>query len=73
MTLLSQFLGFLEWIEKAQAFFHFLSQPVGFCSAIAVCLYFPIHLLGCDQLSATTLSCTVALTLFCLLEQQPTF
>lgn len=73
MTLLSRFLEFLKWLENAQDFFHFLSQPTGFCGAIALLLYCPIQLLGCDQLSATTLSCTIALALFCLLERRPDF
>ncbi|MEL6937845.1 MAG: hypothetical protein AAFO84_01485 [Cyanobacteria bacterium J06598_1] len=73
MTLLSRFLKFLEWLDSLQAFFHFLSQPTGISAAAALLLYFPIQLLGCDSFSATTLSCTVALTLFCLLEERPTF
>ncbi|MEL7226452.1 MAG: hypothetical protein AAF810_25350 [Cyanobacteria bacterium P01_D01_bin.36] len=69
MTLLSQFLKLLEWVESTQEFFHFLSQPVGLSSVSALLLYCPIYLLGCDGLSAATLSCSVAMTLFCLLEQ----
>ncbi|MEM9091235.1 MAG: hypothetical protein AAGC93_21155 [Cyanobacteria bacterium P01_F01_bin.53] len=69
MTILSRFLKFLEWLENAQEFVHFLSQPIGLSAAIALCLYCPFQLLGCDYLSAATLSGTVALTLFCLLER----
>ena len=69
MTLLSKFLKFLEWVESAQDFFHFLMQPTGISAVTALLLYCPIQLLGCDSLSATTLSCTIALTLFCLLER----
>jgi len=69
MTLLSQFLKFLEWLENGQDFFHFITQPTGLSATTALLLYCPLHLLGCDSLSATTLSCTVALTLFCLLER----
>ena len=69
MTLLSRFLKLLEWVERGQDFVHFLSQPTGLSAAAALLLYFPIQMLGCDGLSATTLSCTVALTIFCLLER----
>lgn len=69
MTLLSRFLKFLEWIEQGQDFVHFLSQPTGLSAVTALLLYCPLQLLGCDSLSATTLSCTIALTLFCLLER----
>ncbi|MGC1307060.1 MAG: hypothetical protein WA885_07510 [Phormidesmis sp.] len=67
MTILSRFLKLLEWLETTQGFFHFLSEPVGLSAATALCLYFPIQQLGCDSFSATTLSCTVALAVFCLL------
>ncbi len=69
MTLLRRFLKLLEWVESTQEFFHFLSQPTGFSAVVALLVYFPIQALGCDGFSATTLSCTVALTLFCLLER----
>ncbi len=69
MTLLRRFLKLLEWMESTQDFFYFLSQPAGLSVVAALLLYFPIQLLGCDRLSATTLSCTVALTLFCSLER----
>ncbi|MEL6555101.1 MAG: hypothetical protein AAFQ63_16795 [Cyanobacteria bacterium J06621_11] len=69
MTLLRRFLKFLEWLESAQDFVHFLTQPTGISATAALLLYCPIQLLGCDSLSATTLSCTIALTLFCLLER----
>ncbi|MEM6869228.1 MAG: hypothetical protein AAGB19_02595 [Cyanobacteria bacterium P01_F01_bin.3] len=69
MTLLSKFLKFLEWLESTQEFFHFLSQPAGISTLAALFFYCPIQLMGCDSLSAATLSCTVALTLFCLLER----
>ena len=74
MTLLSQFLKLLEWLEAGQDFVQFLSQPTGFSAAIALCLFFPIQILGnTSSLTAATLSCTIALTLFCLLEEKPTF
>ncbi|EDX87689.1 hypothetical protein S7335_5399 [Synechococcus sp. PCC 7335] len=69
MTLLRRFLKLLEWLESTQDFFEFLRQPTGLSAAAALLLYFPIQALGCDGFSATTLSCTVALTLFCLLER----
>ena len=69
MTLLSRFLKLLEWLESVQDFVHFLTQPTGLSAVTAICLYCPIHLLGCDSLSATMLSCTAALTLYCLLER----
>jgi len=69
MTLLSQFLKFLDWVESTQDFFHFISQPTGLSTLAALFVYVPIQLLGCDSFSAATLSCTVALTLFCLLER----
>jgi len=69
MTILRRFIKVLEWLETTQDFYHFLSQPVGLSGAIALCLYFPIQVLGCDGIAAATLSCTVALTLFCLLER----
>lgn len=74
MTLLSQFLKLLEWLEAGQDFVQFLSQPTGFSAAIALCLFFPIQILGdTSSLTAATLSCTTALALFCLLEEKPTF
>ena len=74
MTLLSKFLKLLEWLEAGQDFVQFLSQPTGFSAAIALCLFFPIQILGnTSSLTAATLSCTTALTLFCLLEEKPTF
>lgn len=69
MTLLNRFLKFLEWIETTQEVFDFLSQSTGLSVILALCLYFPIQVLGCDAPTAATLSCTVALTLFCLLER----
>ena len=69
MTLLRRFLKFLEWLESAQDFFHFLTQPVGISAVTALLLYCPIQLLGCDSLAAATLACSVAMTLFCLLER----
>jgi len=73
MALLNQFLKLLEWLETAQEFFFFLGQPVGYSMATALCLFFPIQILGnCDSLTAATLSSTAALTLFCLSEK-PTF
>ncbi|MEO1620104.1 MAG: hypothetical protein AAFU53_03620 [Cyanobacteria bacterium J06632_3] len=69
MSLLSRFLHLLEWLENAQDFFYFLSQPTGIAATAALLLYCPIQLLGCDSFSATTLSCTIALTIFCLLER----
>ena len=74
MTLLRQFLKLLECLETAQDFVHFLAQPTGFSAAIALCLFFPIQILGdTSSLTAATLSCTVALALFCLLEEKPNF
>ncbi|MBE9059926.1 hypothetical protein [cf. Phormidesmis sp. LEGE 11477] len=69
MTLLRRFLKLLEWLESTQDFFEFLGQPTGLSASAALLLYFPIQALGCDSFSATTLSCTIALTLFCLLER----
>ncbi|MEL6489020.1 MAG: hypothetical protein AAFV85_27480 [Cyanobacteria bacterium J06634_6] len=69
MTHLNRFLKILEWLEGAQDFFQFLTQPVGLSTTAALLIYCPIQLLGCDSLSAATLSCTIALTLFCLLER----
>ncbi|MGD1897637.1 MAG: hypothetical protein ACFB16_11880 [Phormidesmis sp.] len=69
MILLSRFLKFLEWLENSREFFYFLSEPTGLSAIAALLLYCPLQLLGCDSLSATTLACTVALTLFCLLER----
>ncbi len=73
MAILDQFLKLLEWLETTQEFFFFLSQPVGYSTATALCLFFPIQILGgCDSLTAATLSSTAALALFCLSEK-PTF
>lgn len=69
MIILRRLIKLLEWVEGGQDFFHFLAQPTGLCATAALCLYFPIQILGCDSLSAATLSCTVALSLFCLLER----
>ncbi|MGB3769361.1 MAG: hypothetical protein WA947_22615 [Phormidesmis sp.] len=74
MALLSQFLKLLEWLETAQDFVYFLSQPAGFSGAIALCLFFPIQFFSStSSLTAATLSCATALTLFCLLEEKPIF
>lgn len=74
MTLLRQFLKLLEWLETAQDFVHFLAQPTGFSAAIALCLFFPIQILGdTSSPTAATLACTIALTTFCLLEDKPKF
>lgn len=73
MTILSRFIKLLEWLETAQDFFLFLTQPVGFSLASALCLFFPVQILGgCDSLTAATLSSTAALALFCLSEK-PSF
>ena len=69
MALLNRFLRLLEWVEKGQNFIHFLSQPTGVSTAAALLLYGPFLIMGCDSISAATLSCTAALTLFCLLEK----
>jgi len=69
MTLLNRFLKLLEWLDSTQEFVHFLTQPTGLSATAALLLYCPIQLLGCDGFSAATLSCTVALTIFCLLER----
>jgi hypothetical protein len=68
MTLLSQFLKLLEFLETAQESLEFLTQPIGLSGVLAICLYFPIQTLGCDAPSAATIACTAALTLYCLLE-----
>lgn len=69
MIILRRFIKFLEWLETAQDFCHFLAQPTGLAATAALLLYFPIQILGCDRLSAATLSCTIALALFCLSER----
>jgi len=69
MTLLSRFLKLLEWLEAGQEVVNFLTDSIGLSAVLALCLYFPIQSLGCDAASAMALSCTAALTLFCLLEQ----
>lgn len=69
MTHLNRFLKILEWLESTQDFVQFMTQPTGLSATAALLLYCPIQMLGCDSLSAATLSCTVALTLFCLLER----
>ncbi|MEM9904652.1 MAG: hypothetical protein AAF921_06485 [Cyanobacteria bacterium P01_D01_bin.44] len=69
MTILDQFLKLLKFLEAGQDVFEFLTHPMGLSAVLAVCLYFPIQILGCDAPSAAALSCTVALTLFCLLER----
>lgn len=69
MALLRRFIKLLEWLETTQDFIYFLTQPVGLSTLTALLSYYPIQLLGCDSLSAATLSCTLALTLFCLLER----
>ena len=69
MTLLSRFLKLLEWLEAGQDVVNFLTDSIGLSAVFALCLYWPIQSLGCDVPSAMALSCTAALTLFCLLEQ----
>lgn len=69
MTLLNRFLKLLEWLEAGQDLVNFLTDSTGLCAVLALCFYFPIQALGSDAASAATLSCTAALTLFCLLEQ----
>ncbi len=69
MTILRRFIKLLEWVESTQDFVHFLGEPTGLSAVVALCLYFPIQVLGCDSISSATLSCTVALTLFCLRER----
>ncbi|MEO1591006.1 MAG: hypothetical protein AAFU71_06910 [Cyanobacteria bacterium J06632_22] len=69
MTLLNRFLKLLEWLEAGQDVIAFLTDSMGLSAVLALCLYFPIQSLGCDAVSAATLSCTAALTLFCLLEK----
>ncbi|MBE9076585.1 hypothetical protein IQ241_04620 [Romeria aff. gracilis LEGE 07310] len=69
MSILNQFLKFLEWLEAAQTIFDFLTHPIGLSAVLAVCFYFPMQILGCDAPTAATLSCTTALTMFCLLER----
>ena len=73
MAILNQFIKLLEWLETVREFLFFLSQPVGLSLVSALCLFFPIQILGnCDSLTAATLSSTAALALFCLLEE-PSF
>ncbi|MEM1251482.1 MAG: hypothetical protein AAGI69_03535 [Cyanobacteria bacterium P01_H01_bin.21] len=69
MTLLNRFLKLLEFLEAAQSAFEFLTDPVGLSGVLAICLYFPMQSLGCDAAAAATLSCTAALTFFCLVEK----
>ena len=69
MTILRRFIKFLEWLETTQEFVDFLVQPTGISALAALLLYYPVQVLGCDALSAATLSCTLALTIFCLLER----
>ncbi|MEO0457668.1 MAG: hypothetical protein AAF152_13975 [Cyanobacteria bacterium P01_A01_bin.114] len=66
MAILNQFLKLLEFLEEA---LEFLTHPMGLSAALAICLYFPIQILGCDAPSAGMLACTAALTLFCLIER----
>ena len=73
MTILSQFIKLLEWLEAAQDFILFLIQPTDLTILVALCLFFSVQFLyGCDSPTAAVLSSTAALTLFCLLEK-PTF
>lgn len=69
MTLLDRFLRLLEFLEAAQDVVEFLTDPIGLSGVLAICLYFPIQSLGCDVSAAATLSCTAALTFFCLVEK----
>ena len=69
MTILSRFLKFLEWLESIQAFLHFLTEPVGLSMSATLLFYFTIQHLGCDILSAMTLSLSLAIALFYSLEQ----
>ncbi|MEM9091854.1 MAG: hypothetical protein AAGC93_24340 [Cyanobacteria bacterium P01_F01_bin.53] len=62
MTLLSQFAKILVCIEKAQAFVHFLQQPIGIAAISALLFYGAFQQLGYDSLSATILACTVGLS-----------
>ncbi|MEL6138152.1 MAG: hypothetical protein AAFQ61_05890 [Cyanobacteria bacterium J06626_23] len=68
MTLLNRFLQLLKWLESGQEAVAFLTDSLGLSAMLAICLYGPIQVLGCDMPSAIALSCTAALTLFCLLE-----
>lgn len=69
MTLLDRFLKLLEFLEAAQEAVEFLSDPIGLSGVLAICLYFPMQALGCDASAAATLSCTAALTFFCLVKK----
>ena len=69
MAILRRFIQFLEWLETAQDFVHFLFQPLGLSIMIALLLYYPIQALGCDALSAAALSSVLLLTCCCLLER----
>ncbi|MEO0457620.1 MAG: hypothetical protein AAF152_13720 [Cyanobacteria bacterium P01_A01_bin.114] len=70
MSLLAKFLHFLEWVETTQAIFEFLTQPTGLATTVALCLYAPLQILGCDALSAATLASALGLCLYHL-GQQP--
>lgn len=69
MTLLNRFLKLLELLETVQDAFTFFTDPIGLSGVLAICLYFPMQALGCDASAAATLSCTAALTFFCLVEK----
>ncbi len=46
MTLLNRFLKLLEWLEAGQDAVNFLTDSTGLSAVLALCLYFPIHLIG---------------------------
>ena len=68
MTLLDRFLKLLEFLEATREIFDFLTDPIGLSGVLAICFYFPMQALGCDASAAATLSCTAALTFFCLVK-----
>ena len=70
MSILSQFIRLLEWLENLKEFCLFLIRPTGLCVIVTLYLFFSVQVLyGCDTLTAATLSSTAALTLFCILEK----
>ncbi|MEM9907084.1 MAG: hypothetical protein AAF921_18875 [Cyanobacteria bacterium P01_D01_bin.44] len=69
MTILAKFLRLLEWLEASQSLFAFLLHPLGISGIVGVYAYLLIDWLGCAPAAAATLSSTVALTFYCLLER----
>ncbi|MEM9163160.1 MAG: hypothetical protein AAGC54_08830 [Cyanobacteria bacterium P01_F01_bin.4] len=69
MTILAKFLRLLEWLEASQSLLAFLLHPFGISGIVGVYVYLLIDCLGCVSAAAATLSGTVALTFYCLLER----